>query len=423
MKGKILIVYSHDLGYPLRSTVEESLFCFEKYSDKTCYYLNVAFKIPDYVYRVSFDLIIYHQTFISKRSLPKRFNKLFSKIEKLKTIRGYKILAAQDEYEYTDYLNQFINDFDIDHVYTLAHDTIIQTIYNRVDRNKVKFDRVLPGYLDKQSIEKINKYTSTVSSRSIDIGYRARKLSYSLGDRGYQKSKVGELFNNECKVRGVKADISTEPKDTFLGFSWYEFLCNCKYTIGLEGGASILDADGSLAEKVREYLSDNPNAKFDEVKTNVLGERLFDYHMISPRSLECCATKTCQILIEDDYNGILKPNIHYISLKKDFSNLDEVFEKMKDEKLRTKIVEKAWLDIVKNGNYYYEDFVQEYINELPISWSEIVSKDYKVYRRLKRRDSGLWKYKIPVRSWIVNGILNVIPAKLYNYIEFVYKNK
>ena len=78
---------------------------------------------------------------------------------------------------------------------------------------------------------------------------------------------------------------------------------------------------------------------------------------ISPRHLECCATRTCQVLIEGEYNGILKAGIHYIPLKSDFSNLPEVFEKMKNKKLRNEIIERAYTDIVQSKKYTYRAYV------------------------------------------------------------------
>ena len=53
------------------------------------------------------------------------------------------------------------------------------------------------------------------------------------------------------------------------------------------------------------------------------------------------------------------------SKNKDYKFMAKDFpEMLKDEDLRKNIVEKAWLDIVKNGNYYYEDFIKIYFNDL-----------------------------------------------------------
>ena len=79
--------------------------------------------------------------------------------------------------------------------------------------------------------------------------------------------------------------------------------------------------------------------------------------MISPRHLEACLTRTGQILVEGEYNGILKPDLHYIPLKADFSNLQEVFDRIQDEPARLEMVECAYRDIVATGRYTYRGMV------------------------------------------------------------------
>ena len=50
-----------------------------------------------------------------------------------------------------------------------------------------------------------------------------------------------------------------------------------------------------------------------------------------PKTKSRIGTKTIQILIEGNYNGYFKPDIHYIPLKKDLSNFDEAIEKFNDQ--------------------------------------------------------------------------------------------
>ena len=126
----------------------------------------------------------------------------------------------------------------------------------------------------------------------------------------------------------LRADISTDEKETFCGDDWYRFLLKCKYTIGVEGGASILDRDGSISRKTDEYCSRHPGASFDEIEKACFPglDGSLKLFALSPRHLDACMTKTCQILIKGNYNGTLSPELHYIPLEKDFSNLGQVLE-------------------------------------------------------------------------------------------------
>jgi len=139
----------------------------------------------------------------------------------------------------------------------------------------------------------------------------------------------------------------------------------CRYTIGVEGGSTVHDPDGSIWEKGIDFVKNNPNASFEEIEKAVFPNMDGNLQLIaiSPRHLEACLTRTCQILIEGTYNGILEANKHYILLKADFSNLDEVFEKMQDENLRKQIVHQCYEDIVLSKKYSYRQFVNYILEE------------------------------------------------------------
>ena len=63
-------------------------------------------------------------------------------------------------------------------------------------------------------------------------------------------------------------------------------------------------------------------------------------------------------MVEGQYNGILKPDRHYLELKRDFSNLDEVLVRVKRDQERQEMVSRAYRDIVESGLYTYQSFVE-----------------------------------------------------------------
>ena len=65
-----------------------------------------------------------------------------------------------------------------------------------------------------------------------------------------------------------------------------------------------------------------------------------------------------------EYSGILKPNVHYIELKKDHSNLKDVIDSLYDEDRRMKIVKKAYKDIIDSDKYTYENFVSAFFETI-----------------------------------------------------------
>jgi hypothetical protein len=358
--NNILIVFYY-YQYPMRATIRDHLYSFRKYSAHRCFYLNLAVReVPWYVRKIPFDLIIFHTIFLSSRWSLKLFDAAVDKARSLKSMRAVKIALPQDEFLNTKVLCDFINEFEIDHVFSVAPPSEWKKIYPNVNFEQVHFHHVLTGYLDEETIAKVKGMEQSFKNRPIDIGYRAWRAEPWLGRHGILKTQIADLFVERTGHRGLKIDISTHHEDTILGDDWYRFLMNCKYTIGVEGGASLLDFEGKIREATNAFLAQHPLASFEEVREACF--KLLDHSLrlfaISPRHLEACLTKTCQILVEGEYNGILFPNQHYIELKRNFDNLEEVLEVIETDQVREEIVERAYQDIVESGTYTYRSFVR-----------------------------------------------------------------
>ena len=355
----ILILFA-DSGNPMRTTVEDLIYSFRRYSEHRCFYVNLVPRpLPSYLHQVPFDLVIFHTTFLSYRWSPELFATLREKAEPLKHSAAVKIALPQDEFIHTDILCDFINDFGVNHVFSVAPESEWEKIYASVDRQKVTFHRILTGYLDERTISRVKEIARSVTERPIDVGYRAWHAAPWLGRHGLLKVKIHNLFREKAPKAQLTVDISTEEKDTLLGDEWYKFLLRCKYTIGVEGGASILDRDGKIKKRTEDYLDVHPGASFEEIEAACFPglDGYLNLMALSPRHLEACLTRTCQVLVEGQYNGILEPDKHYIELKRDLSNIDAVVETLKQDQLREGIAERAYRDIVESGRYTYRNFV------------------------------------------------------------------
>jgi hypothetical protein len=74
--------------------------------------------------------------------------------------------------------------------------------------------------------------------------------------------------------------------------------------------------------------------------------------------------RACQILFEGRYSGVMQPGIHYIPLRKDFSNLDEVLRLFRDPRVRRELTENAHRDMIASGNYSYRRFIEGFDRDL-----------------------------------------------------------
>jgi hypothetical protein len=359
--GNILVVYGL-FTHPLRSTVEDHLLAFRRYSSRRVFHLNARVQdVPAHILRRHYDMIVFHTTFLSNRWAPELFREMCDRVEPLKALSGVRVAMPQDEFLRTKLVCDFIDDFGIDVVCSVAPESEWATIYPTVDRDRVRFHRVLTGYLDARTVHRIERITQATRAQDVDVGYRAWRGASWLGRHGTLKGRIADAVIERGRGRGLRLDVSTLDEDTLLGDDWFRFLARCRYTIGIEGGASVLDYDGSIKERTERYETEHAGASFDEVEAACFpGEdgRLALF-AISPRHLEACATRTCQVLVEGSYNGILEPDRHYIQLRSDLSNLDAVLDCLGDEARRRRMVETAYRDVVASGRYTYRAMVED----------------------------------------------------------------
>lgn len=364
-KLNILVVYHYN-QYPMRVTMKDHLYAFSKNSAHNCYYWNTFFgRVPGFLLRQKFDLIIFHNLFMIRRWYPDEFQKLMQKVEPLKDHKAVKAVFTQDEYLNTQKIREFIRFILADVVFTVAPESEWSKIFGSPAEGPVKITRVLTGYLDDRTVARIQDLSGSHKQRRIGIGYRSWSPQPWLGKWGNLKILLAQKVAEACAKAGIIADISTKNEDTILGESWFCFLLDSKYTLGVEGGASLLDPDGSVLKKSVSYLREHPGADFNEVENACFKglDGSFDLRALSPRHLEACATRTCQILIEGDYNGVLIAKKHYIELKRDFSNLDEVIARVCDDSDRKKMTDAAYADIVASEKYSYREFTRQVIQE------------------------------------------------------------
>ena len=360
-KIHILIIYAYH-RYPVRRATWNHLYCFR--SDERCrtYYLNLRYRtIPDYLFSMHFDLVIFDTTFAGQRWSRERFISLMRKAKPLKRINAPKIVIPQDEFLNTDLLNDFINTVGIRHVFTCMPESIWHETYPAIDRFKTRLTRVLTGYLDDASLTRVEQLQHERPERTFDIGYRASGFFW-FGRHGMQKVWIGQRIESAARTHDLMVDINPQQKteaDRLHGDDWYRFLLNCKYTIGTDGGTSIHDRDGGIRACTEQFLKRHPDAGFEAVEAGCFPGK--DGQVVctglSPRHLEACATRTCQVLLEGEYNSVLQPGKHYIELKSDYSNLNDVLETVKRDDLRESIVERAYRDIVASGKYSYKAFI------------------------------------------------------------------
>jgi hypothetical protein len=187
------------------------------------------------------------------------------------------------------------------------------------------------------------------AKRETDVGFIGDIYWPFVGDR--ERTDLIEWFERHAAARGLRHDIR---KERIAGDAWSAFLNRCKAIIGAESGTYYLNDRGRLLDQARAYnLFQNRAATFEEVYERFYRgrERGVSGKSISSRHFEPIGTRTCQILLEGHYNGILRPDEHYIAVRKDLSNIEEAIEKFRDETFRSRMVDQTYEYVMDQHTY------------------------------------------------------------------------
>jgi hypothetical protein len=168
-------------------------------------------------------------------------------------------------------------------------------------------------------------------------------------DRTCLFNRVNQLMI-ELDIRGLIDTTGHKLPST----DWAKFLNQSIGTIGAESGTYYLDKSGQLLMIAKEILRSNPTMDFAEIYGRVFESPALEVRSakcISSRHFEPIGTKTCQLLLEGSYNDILMPDIHYIAINKDKSNLKDSINKIFDHDYRMQIVNTAYEYIIDTHTY------------------------------------------------------------------------
>lgn len=364
----ILVVYDHRRSV-MRLTIKQHLTALEKSKvPHKITYLNFAelapsgdltalvFPPPENVRKTKFDAMILHYSFLSLRTVGRDlFERWRKEVRWFRTLGCQIIAIPQDEADHAELLDDWLFEMGVSTIFSV-HYKPEGPLYVR-SRAIASIINCLPGYIDEESARSIATRLKKHQDRSFDIVYRGRSLPYWYGSHAQLKGRISEEIQNWKDISKFKTDISTYIDDAIEGEKWLDFLASSRGVIGIEGGLSVYDKAGELKTLVETLMIKNPNMSFVEIsKYMPKGWDEYRFFTITPRHFEAVITKTCQVLVEGEYKGILVANKHYIPIKSDFSNLDEVFLSFEDKAYCENMAEMTYDEIYQSKKYSYQVF-------------------------------------------------------------------
>ena len=338
------------------ATVTEYLDALVTFSNHTVQEVSMMGRFPSKVDLDRFDAVILHYSL----SVGPMINHYLGAelIAKLSAYRGLKAAFLQDEYRAVETYWSNIRMLGIDLLLSCVPEDEIPKVYPASELPGVTIKNVLTGYVSRHLTE---MDVPRIAERAIDVGYRSRQPPFWIGALGWEKTLIAEEFSKRAMTLGLRCDVSVREGDRLYGQAWTDFILSCRALLGTESGASIIDFDGELEARVDKYVAANPGVSFAHVSEKFLAayEGSLRLHQISPRCFEAAALRTPMVLFEGRYSGVLKPHRHYIPLKKDFSNFDEVVAKIRDVEGLQEMVDRTFDEIALNPEWGYPAFVAQ----------------------------------------------------------------
>jgi len=270
-----------------------------------------------------------------------------------------KVVLLENEYRLLDDKIRFANMCNASYVTTQMPVASAEKLYSNLTKAKVY---PLPHALNPN----IFKPVKSLKERVVDIGMRSAEYPWYLGD--LDRNKTVEFIHFLKSEKRFNVDVSSAEERRFTRIEWADFLNNARCTIATEAGAAFVEVDDHTRLAVNAYLEKNVNATFADVYDQFFAnyKNPISGKCISSRHFDAIGTKTCQILLEGDYNGVLVPGKHYVELKKDFLNIEEVVQVINDDEKIQNIADCAYNYVLENHTHDHR--VKDLLNAvLPVS--------------------------------------------------------
>ena len=185
-------------------------------------------------------------------------------------------------------------------------------------------------------------------SRTIDIGFVGDLYDRLIGDR--ERTRIVQFFAEHGGDYGLRCDVRAArmPRDV-----WASYLNSCHGVMGAESGTYYLQRTGDALNCAKAYLKEDRSASFDAVHERCFAGRgpFLNGKAVSSRHFEPIGTKTCQVLVEGSYNGILEADRHYIAVRRDLSNIDDAIARFKDGACRLEVAMNAYEHVLSGHTY------------------------------------------------------------------------
>ncbi|HEY8582970.1 MAG TPA: hypothetical protein VIL49_08475, partial [Capillimicrobium sp.] len=130
----VLVVYVLR-QHPLRATIRDHLYAFDRYGSGRTAYLNLAVRrrVPGWVARVPWDLVVFHTSYLATyRWTPDGAPWLRRRSEPLRGLGRVRVALPQDDFLRSDLVGEVMEELGVDHVFTPVPASEHHKVYRRM---------------------------------------------------------------------------------------------------------------------------------------------------------------------------------------------------------------------------------------------------------------------------------------------------
>jgi hypothetical protein len=357
----VLMLYMHVTALPMRPTMASHMRFLEQGRERhRIVYLNLAGRCPPWIRAQRWDMVVLHYSLLAARWTP-RFARIRSSLDWLAGVDAAVVAMPQDEYDDAHVLDDWLQEVGADVVYSIFGGAERDALYPRT-RSTARFEQCFTGYVDPRDADRTRGRAAIPhAQRPLDVAYRAGQLPYRLGRRGQVKHRLAEALEAAAPRAGLRADVSTAEGRLLFGDDWFNLLASARVVAGCESGASAMDPRGAVRALEASLRAAEPDLSFEQFAARMpAGWDGHAFGSVSPRHFEAALVGACQLLVQGEYAGVMEPEVHYVPVRPDLTDIDAACERLGDAALVQRLAENAYRDLVASGEHTYAAFARRF---------------------------------------------------------------
>lgn len=309
--------------------------------------VNAAFGAPVWLRRTAFDVVVLDASLLEFCRHP-RFHLLKWELRWLADMASVKIAIPRDEHSHSELLDEWMYELGVGVVLTSAREPD-RTILYPLMSSHAAFYHCLPVYIDEDEAAWCRDRMPPSASRPFDLLALAYVFPDSSGREGHRLRQACDAVVNAAAAHGYRFRHATETMPGRTRREWLAFLGSGRAIVGCEE-VRVLDRRGEIQAVISRLSATNPALTFGELDAALPpGWQRHHFGVLGQLHLDAVITRTCQVLIEGEYDGLLQPHRHYLPVKPDLSNLEQVVEQIRDFRLLQAVAERAFEDLCGTG--------------------------------------------------------------------------